>query len=111
MAKKESKDWDGKRMTKYNGGRATIGIEELKGYYFTHGDHGSGSKFSKTVEKIADYCRVEVSKDIYKLILYGEELKKLNIYLRLPTAPSKGGGWDDATTPTSSCDGSLPIYG
>ena len=26
-----------------------------------------------TVEKIAEYCRVEVSKEIYNLILYGEE--------------------------------------
>ena len=60
-------------MTNYNGRRASIGLDELAGYYFTHGDHGSGSKFSKTVEKIADYCRVEVSKEIYKLILYGEE--------------------------------------
>ena len=42
-------------------------------YYFAHGDHGSGSKFNKTVEKIAEYCRVEVSKEMYKLILYGED--------------------------------------
>ena len=48
-----------------------LGLDELKGYYFAHGDHGSGSKFNKTVEKIAEYCRVEVSKEIYKLILYG----------------------------------------
>ena len=45
----------------------------MRGYYFTHGDHGSGSKFNRTVEKIAKYCMVEVSKEIYKLILYGEE--------------------------------------
>ena len=47
-----------------------IGIAELKGFYFGHGDHGSGTRFNKTVEKIAEYCRVEVSKDIYNLILY-----------------------------------------
>ena len=70
MAKKRERD--GKRTMKFNAQRG-IGIEELRGYYFAHGDHGSGSKFNKTVEKIAKYCRVEVSKEIYKLILYGEE--------------------------------------
>ena len=50
-----------------------IGIAELNGYYFGHGDHGSGTRFNKTVEKIAEYCRVEVSKEIYNLIMYGEE--------------------------------------
>ena len=72
MSKKE-KIREVKRANKFHGGKPTIGIEELRGYYFAHGDHGAGSKFNKTVEKIADYCRVEVSKEIYKLILYGEE--------------------------------------
>ena len=45
----------------------------MKGYYFGHGDEGSGNKFNKTVEKIAEYCRIEVSKEIYYLILHGEE--------------------------------------
>ena len=72
MTRKEHKERSGKRAVKFHGGRALIGIEELKGYYFAHGDHGSGNKFNKTVEKIAEYCRVEVSKEIYKLILYGE---------------------------------------
>ena len=62
-----------KRAGKFHSDRRYIGLKELKGYYFAHGDHGSGSKFNKTVEKIAKYCRVEVSKEIYKLILYGEE--------------------------------------
>ena len=70
MTKKE-KERQGKRTVKFNGQRTFIGLEELRGYYFAHGDHGSG-KFNKTVEKIAEYCRVEVSKEIYKLILYGE---------------------------------------
>ena len=70
---KDEKDRRTKRSMKHSANRATIGLEELKGYYFTHGDHGAGNKFSKTVEKIADYCRVEVSKEVYKLILYGEE--------------------------------------
>ena len=58
---------------KHSAHRTTIGTKELRGYYFAHGDHGAGSKFNKTVEKIAEYCRVEVSKEVYKLILYGEE--------------------------------------
>ena len=70
MAKRE-KDRRGSRMVKFNAQR-TIGLEELRGYCFAHGDHGSGSKFNKTVEKIAEYCQVEVCKEIYKLILYGE---------------------------------------
>ena len=74
MTKKEHKERGGKRSVKFHGAKPTIGIEELKGYYFAHGDHGSGNKFNKTVEKIAEYCRVEVSKEIYKLVLYGEEL-------------------------------------
>ena len=45
-----------KRAGKFHSDRRHIGLEELKGYYFAHGDHGSGSKFNKTVEKIAEYC-------------------------------------------------------
>ena len=73
MTKVEMKHRSSKRMAQYNGGKGIIGTEELRGYYFSHGDHGSGNKFNKTVEKIAEYCRVEVSKEVYKLILYGEE--------------------------------------
>ena len=72
MTKDKIKERNGKRAVKFHGERHLIGIAELKGYYFAHGDHGSGNKFNKTVEKIAEYCRVEVSKEIYKLILYGE---------------------------------------
>ena len=73
MTKKEtSSKRNGSRASRYKEQRM-IGIEELQGYYFAHGDPGSGNKFNKTVEKIAEYCRVEVSKEIYKLILYGEE--------------------------------------
>ena len=71
--KSEGNDRNAKRITRYNGRRSSVGIEELSGYYFAHGDHGAGSRFNKTVEKIAEHCRVEVSKEIYKLILYGEE--------------------------------------
>ena len=73
MGKEKSKGRDAKRAGRLQGKVNTIGIDELTGYYFTHGDHGSGNKFNKTVEKIAKYCRAEVSKEIYKLILYGEE--------------------------------------
>ena len=69
----KNKDRNRKRAGKFYGDRQHIGLEELKGYYFAHGDHGFGSKFNKAVEKIAEYCRVEVSKEIYKLILYGED--------------------------------------
>ena len=54
------KDRANKRTTKFHAAKPTVGIEELRGYYFAHGDHGAGSKFNKTVEKIAEYCRVEV---------------------------------------------------
>ena len=70
---KKEKERGSSRSTKFKEVRNTIGIEELRGYYFAHGGHGAGSKFNKTVEKIAEYCRVEVSKEIYQLILYGEE--------------------------------------
>ena len=53
MTKSEMKHRSGKRMAQYNGGKGIIGTEELRGYYFAHGDHGAGSKFNKTVEKIA----------------------------------------------------------
>ena len=70
---RKEKERGSTRSTKFKEHRNIIGLEELRGYYFAHGDHGSGNKFNKTVEKIAEYCRVEVSKEIYKLILYGEE--------------------------------------
>ena len=73
MGKDKSKDRDAKRAGKFYGEAGHIGIVELKGFYFGRGDHGSGNRFNKTVEKIVEYCRVEVSKDIYNLILYGEE--------------------------------------
>ena len=69
----KEKERQAKRTMKHYANRTSVGLDELRGYYFAYGDHGSGSKFSKTVEKIADYSRVEVSKEIYKLILYGEE--------------------------------------
>ena len=67
MGKDKSKDRDEKRRTGkfYGANKEYIGIAELKGFYFGHGDHGSGNRFNRTVEKIAEYCRVEARKDIY----------------------------------------------
>ena len=73
MGKDKSKDRDAAKAGRSS--KDYIGILELKGYYFGHGDHGSGTRFNKTVEKIAEYCRVEVSKEIYNLILYGGVLQ------------------------------------
>ena len=72
---KKEKERGSSRSTKFKEHRNIVGLEELRGYYFAHGDHGSGNKFNKTVEKIAEYCQVEVSKEVYKLILYGEEVE------------------------------------
>ena len=71
MGKDKSKNRDAKKAGKWHE-KKYISIPELKGYYFGHGDQGSGTRFNKTVEKIAEYCRVEVSKEMYNLILYGE---------------------------------------
>ena len=68
MGKDKSKDRGAKKRAGTE--QKYIGIEELKGYYFGHGEHGSGPRFNKTVEKIAEYCQVNVSKEIYNLILY-----------------------------------------
>ena len=75
MGKDKSKNRDATKAGRSSSEKNYIGILELKGYYFGHGDHGSGTRFNKTVEKIAEYCRVEVSKEIYNLILYGEVLQ------------------------------------
>ena len=71
MGKDKSKIRDAKKAGRWSE-KKYIGIEEVKGYYFGHGDHGSGTRFNKTVEKIAEYCRIEISKETYNLILYGE---------------------------------------
>ncbi len=71
MGKDKSKDRDAKRAGRTE--KIYTGITELRGYYFGHGEENSGTRFNKTVEKIAEYCRIEISKEIYYLILYGEE--------------------------------------
>ena len=71
MGKDKSKDRDAKRAGRTE--KTYTGILELRGYYFGHGEENSGTRFNKTVEKIAEYCRIEISKEVYYLILYGEE--------------------------------------
>ena len=57
MTRKEHRERSGRRAVKFHGVRTLIGIEELKVYYFAHGgDHGSGNKFNKSVEKKVEYC-------------------------------------------------------
>ena len=72
MGKDKSKDRDAKKAGRLVE-KPYLGLPELKGYYFGHGEESSGAKFNKTVEKIAEYCRIEISKEVYYLILYGEE--------------------------------------
>ena len=71
MGKDKSKDRDARRAEKFVKKKA--GIPELEGYYFGHGEERSGAKFNKVVEKIADYARLEISKDIFYLIRDGKE--------------------------------------
>ena len=63
MAKKEQKERGGKRMTNYNGRRASTGIDELSGYYFAHGDHGPGNK-PKAIRNSSALVRFEAKKSI-----------------------------------------------
>ena len=71
MGKDKSKDRDAKKAGRTE--KTYIGISELQGYYFGHGDESSGARFHKTMEKIAEYCRIEISKEVYYQILFGEE--------------------------------------
>ena len=72
MGKDKSRDRDAKKAGK-SPRRRTIGIPELEGYYFSHGVDRSGARYNKVVEKIADYARIEISKDIFYLIRDGIE--------------------------------------
>ena len=53
--------------------RAKIGIPELEGYYFGHGDERSGTRFNRVVEKLADYARIKYGMDMFYLISDGTE--------------------------------------
>ena len=76
MGKDKSKTRDAKKAGRYVEARYP-GIADLRGYYFGHGDEGSGNTFTKTVERIAKYCRIEISKEVYYLILHGETISNL----------------------------------
>ena len=72
MGKDKSRDRDAKKAGRLPKSRE-IGIPELAGYYFSHGEDRSGAKYNKVVEKIADYFRIELSKDIFYLVRDGVE--------------------------------------
>ena len=72
MGKDKSRDRDAKKAGRLPK-RREIGIPELAGYYFSHGEDRSGAKYNKVVEKIADYFRIELSKDIFYLVRDGVE--------------------------------------
>ena len=70
--KAKSKTKDAKRATRFSN-RGKIGIPELEGYYFGHGDERSGTRFNRAVEKLADYARIEYGMDMFYLIQDGTE--------------------------------------
>ena len=72
MGKDKSRDRDARKAGKPSR-RRTIGIPELEGYYFSHGEDRSGARYNKVVEKIADHAHIEISKDIFYLIRDGVE--------------------------------------
>ena len=54
MGREKSKNRDAKRTSRFIS-RGKLGIPELEGYYFGHGDERAGSRFNRVVEKLADY--------------------------------------------------------
>ena len=72
MGKDKSRDRDAKKAGRLPK-RKEIGIPELAGYYFSHGEDRSGARYNKVVEKITDYFRIELSKDIFYLVRDGVE--------------------------------------
>ena len=72
MGKEKSRDRDARKAGKSSTRRA-IGIPELERYYFSHGVDRSGARYNKVIDKIADYARIEISKDIFYLIRDGIE--------------------------------------
>ena len=72
MAKNKSKKRDAKWNARF-ASHGKLGIPELEGYYFGHGDERAGSRFNRVVEKIADYGRLEYGMNMYYLVANGEE--------------------------------------
>ena len=69
--KVKSKTRDAKAARFANRGK--IGIPELEGYYFGHGDERSGTRFNRVVEKLADHARIEYGMNMFYLISEGSE--------------------------------------
>ena len=66
--------------------RGKIGIPELEGYYYGHGDERSGSRFNRVVEKLADYAHIEYGMNMFYLISDGKEQE----WEDLPVPSGKG---------------------
>ena len=66
----KSKTRDAKAATRFSS-RGKIGIPELEGFYFGHGDKRAGSRFNRVVEKLADYARIEYGMKMFYLISDG----------------------------------------
>ena len=73
MGKDKSKTRDAKNAARFVS-RGKVGIPELEGYYFGHGDERAGSRFNRVIEKLADYARIEYRMNMFYLILDGTEL-------------------------------------
>ena len=72
MGKDKSKDRDAKRAGRFVS-RAKIGVPELEGYYFGHGDERAGSRYNQVVKKLADYARLKFGMKMFYLVSDGEE--------------------------------------
>ena len=70
--KAKSKTRDAKMAARF-ASRGKIGIPELEGYYFGHGDKRSGTRYNRVVEKLADYARIEFGMNMFYLISEGTE--------------------------------------
>ena len=70
--KAKSKTRDAKMAARF-ANRGKIGIPELEGYYFGHGDERSGTRFNRVVEKLADYACIEYGMNMFYLISEGTE--------------------------------------
>ena len=72
MMKAKSKTRDAKSAARFTN-QGKIGIPELEGYYFGHGDERSGSRFNQVVKKLADYARIKYGMNMFYLISDGIE--------------------------------------
>ena len=72
MSKVKSKKRDAKLSARFVS-RGKIGIPELEGYYFGHGDERSGGRFNRAVEKLADYACIEYGMNMFYLIADGTD--------------------------------------